>query len=110
MGWASLFIWGAAVLVAEATGVREQLLLLDGWSVFFTGAGAIVLFEAFIRMIVPGTRHLLAWNLIGGSVLICIGLGDELGWALAGASILATFGFLIALGTLFGRRESSRES
>jgi hypothetical protein len=92
------------VLIAETTGVRERFLWLDGWSVFFTGAGTIVLFEALLRALVPGTRGLLAWNLIGGAVLLSLGLGDEFGWAFVGAVVLGTVGLLTLAGTLERRK------
>jgi hypothetical protein len=87
-----LFLWGALVLGAEAAGIRARWTGMDGWSVFFTGAGILVLAEGGIRLLVPSARGLLAWNLIAGSVLLGLGLGDTIGWpwiGVAGMTALA---------------------
>jgi hypothetical protein len=55
-GWAALFLWGALVVVATNTDFSSDYDWWDGWSVFFVGAGVIVLGEALIRVAAPRYR------------------------------------------------------
>ncbi len=74
-GWAALFLWGAVVVVATYTDFSSDYDWWDGWGVFFVGAGAITLGEAFIRMFVPRYRSKWGWSLFWGSAFLALGLG-----------------------------------
>jgi len=102
-GWAAIFIWGGLVLLAETTNIAADSSWWDGWAVFFTGAGVIVLFEAVIRLFLPEYRQPLVWNLICGFVLLGIGLNDLVNWSWVWALALVAIGIIILQGT-FGRR------
>lgn len=103
IGWAAIFFWGALVLLAEPIGYSSRLSWWDGWGVFFTGAGAIVLVEAVVRLLVPGLRPSWWWSLIVGSVLLGIGLDSWDGLAWIWALALAAAGVAILRG-VFARR------
>lgn len=79
VGWAAIFIWGALVLLAQTTNFAANFSWWKGWSVFFTGAGVIVLVEGVIRLLIPQLRRRVVGCLIFGFILLGIGLGD-LGW------------------------------
>ena len=81
IGWASVFIWGALVLVAYVTDFAERASWWDGWGVFFTGVGAIVLIGTAIRWLVPRYRRAgLVLGLVFGLILLGIGLGGIALW------------------------------
>lgn len=75
IGWAALFLWAALVLVASSTDFSNEYDWWDGWSVFFLGAGVIVLVEALIRLAVPAYRDKFGWTLFWGALLLSFGLG-----------------------------------
>lgn len=75
VGWAAIFLWGAAVIVASYTDFSTDYDWWDGWGVFFVGAGVIVLAEAAIRLLVARYRSKLAWTFVWGVVSLSIGLG-----------------------------------
>ncbi|MDP6403168.1 MAG: hypothetical protein QF467_06435 [SAR202 cluster bacterium] len=80
VGWAVAFIWGGLVMLAEVTGFGANFSWWDGWAVFFTGAGVIVLLGTSLRLLVPEYRRKLVAGLVFGAVLLGIGLGDALAW------------------------------
>ena len=98
--WSSVLIWGALVILAEATGFASDSLgsWWEGWAVFFAGFGAIILVSTFYRMTVPEHRRPMAGGLILGFVLLGVGLGELLdSWNYIWVIIL----FAIALIILF---------
>ncbi len=80
VGWAAGFVWGAAVLLAEATGYSARFAWWDGWDVFFAGAGLLTLIQAAVRLTLPAQRHLVVKYLVFGAVLLAVGIGDRLDW------------------------------
>lgn len=94
IGWASVFIWGALVLLAHVTDFAESVSWWDGWGVFFTGVAAIVLIGTAIRWLVPRYRRAgLALGLVFGLILLGIGLGGIVIWIWA--VLLGTIGITI---------------
>ncbi len=100
IGWAVLLLWAAAILVAESMGLVDRLVWWDGWAVFFSGAGLIVLGEVAARALSPARRHSEAPGVIFGFILLGIGLdglaGGWLFWplvltAIAGSILVRTF-------------------
>lgn len=81
-GWGVAFIWGALVLLAEATGFSDDISWWDGWGVFFTGAGVISLISTLIRLQVPAYRRKWVGSLIWACVMLAIGLSawESAGW------------------------------
>jgi hypothetical protein len=75
IGWAALFLWAALVVVASSTEFSNEYESWDGWSVFWLGAGVIVLVEALIRLVVPAYRYKFGWTLFWGALLLSFGLG-----------------------------------
>ena len=98
VAWAATFFWAALVLLAEATGYSSRLSWWDGWGVFFTGAGAIVLVETVVRLLLRGYRSSWWWSLLVGSVLLAIGLDSWDGLAWIWALVLAAIGVAILRG------------
>jgi hypothetical protein len=85
--WAAAFIWAGVVWLASSLGY------LDGqaWSLFFFGAGMLVLIELGIRLLMPAHRRDLQGTLIWAAILFWLGDWDLL-WPVIlmaiGASIL----------------------
>ena len=81
VGWGAIFIWGGLVLLAEATDYAANFSGWNGWAVFFTGAGVIVLLGATIRLLLlPEHRRPMAGHLLCGLMLLTIGMGHEVVW------------------------------
>jgi len=76
IGWAALFLWGAAVLVAEHTSFSDDYDRWNGWGVFFVGAGVIVLVETLARLMMPEYRSKWGWSLFWGAAFLAVGLGE----------------------------------
>lgn len=104
IGWAAAFIWGGLVLLAGTTNFSANYAWWDGWSVFFTGLGVIVLLGTAVRLVIPRYRQSVVWGLIFGFILLGIGLDDLIGlssfWALA----LLIIGFVILMSAFSRRR------
>lgn len=98
IGWASGFIWGALVLLADVTGFVESFNWWDGWGLFFTGAGVITLLLTIVRLQIPSYRGKWVGSLIWGCILMAIGLGTwvNVGWLLVTA--LGVVGIIILRG------------
>ena len=94
--WAGAFIWAGVVWLASSLGY------LDGqaWSLFFFGAGVLVLIELAIRLLVPAHRRDLLGTLIWAAVLFW--LGD---WDLLWPVILIAIGAFILLLGFFRKLE-----
>lgn len=75
VGWALLFLWGALVIVGDATSFRDGLDWWEPWGVFFVGAGVIVLVEAVVRLFMTDYRSKFGWTLFWGAVFLSLGLG-----------------------------------
>ena len=95
LGWAAAFLWAALVLLAEAVGYPSGSSWWNGWAVFFVGAGAIVLVETAVRLVVPQYRSSWWWSLIVGAVLLGIGLDSWEAWAWICALAMAVLGVSI---------------
>lgn len=91
--WAAAFIWGGLVLLARTSGFAESISWWEGWSVFFTGLGVLLLIGAFIRTVVPAYHRKVVESLIFGLILLGIGLGNF--WVLIWPLALIIVGFVI---------------
>ena len=100
LGWAAGFIWGALVILAGATNLSANFSWWDGWAVFFTGAGVIVLIEVAVRMLIPKYRMGVVGNLIFSLILLTIGLGGLVGWVWVWPMVLIAIAVLIIGGAL----------
>jgi hypothetical protein len=87
IGWAAIFFWGALVLLAQVTNFAASFIWWDGWTIFLTGAGIIVLLEAAARLLIPEYRQRVVACMIFGFVLMGMALGDlgiwDLIWPIA---------------------------
>lgn len=119
--FALILIWAGVVLLARNLGILDifesllnQLNLAEldlpweipffgvtAWRTFFLGAGAIVLIEVVIRLVVPEYRRNVFGSIIGAIVLIALGLGS---WNLIWPLVLIAVGIAILLGGILGKR------
>lgn len=94
IGWAAGFVWAAFVILATHTAAAN-IVWWDGWAVFFTGAGVIVLLETGVRLLLPAYRKGIAAKLIFGFILIGIGLGGLIGWVWVWPAVLVVVAAVI---------------
>lgn len=94
--WALILIWGGVVLLLNNLEMLDTLNLdffnlpfdfpfpEQAWSLFFLGAGVIILIELLIRLLVPSYRQPLLGTFILAMVFIGIAFGNwDLVWAFA---------------------------
>lgn len=103
MLWAIILIWVGVALLADNLGFLVSLELLDAWSLIFIGAGALVIVEAVIRLLVPEYRRPVTGSLIFGVILLAIGLGDLVTWGAIWPVVLIIIGASLVLRNLGSR-------
>jgi hypothetical protein len=105
MVWAGILIWVGLVLLAESLG-----FLPDGievWSLFFLGAGVLILLEVLIRLLVPSYRRPVLGSIILAIVFLGIGgsaIFERLQSGVLWALVIIGVGVLLLLRGLTGRR------
>lgn len=87
--WAVVFIWaGLVIFLTLNLGYSAE----QGWSLFFLGAGVLVLIELAVRLLVPAHHRDLFGTLIWAGILFGLGTGN---WGLIGPLILIAIGISI---------------
>lgn len=118
--WAAILIWAGLVFLAVNTGWVENFLsgsffnrfLPEGmevfepgaWSLVALGAGAILLLEVLVRLMVPSFHRNIFGTLILAGVFLGVGLGNFFGWDLIWPVILIVLGFSVLLGGVLRRK------
>ena len=96
--WASMLIWAGVVFLADNLGLITGLTIagnrMGAWSVVFAGAGAIVLIEVVVRLVVPAYSRPVIGTFIFGMILLAIGLGEVFGSGLIWSIILIGIGVI----------------
>jgi hypothetical protein len=96
--WSGVLIWGALVILAEATDFASEQGWdwWEAWSVFLAGFGAVVLLGTLYRMMVPEARRPIAGGLILGFILLGVGLGELLdSWDYVWVGVLIAIAVII---------------
>ena len=105
--WAAILIWIGVVLLIGNMGLLDNLSILgrrvEVWSFGFLGAGAIVLLEVVVRLLVPAYRRAVGGTLVFAAILLGVGLGEIVGWILIGPLVLIALGVSVLLRGLFRR-------
>lgn len=113
--WGLILVWAGAVFLAANLGMLDSLFgvregppwlraLSGGWSLVFLGAGAFLLLEVLIRLLIPAYRQPVAGQLILAIVFIAIALGELVSWNILFPLILITIGLVFLLRGVFKRR------
>ena len=110
--WAVILIWGGVVWLAYNFGLLERFqgrlsklpfkfpFGAEVWTIFFAGAGLILLIEVLIRLTVPEYRRPVMGTVILAVVFIGLALGN---WNLIWPLVLIALGASILLRGLFKR-------
>lgn len=110
--WGTIFIWAGLVFLADNLGYLSGLGLrgdtvpgvfpfrISTWGLIFAGAGAIILLEVAVRLVMPEYRRHVAGSIILGFVFIGIGLGNLVSWNAIFALALIAVGIVILLRAL----------
>ncbi len=111
--WALILIWAGVVWLASNLGLFEdrRIGVVDlpwelpfepaAWTVFFLGAGVLVLIEVGIRLLMPAYRQPVLGSFIWAIVLFGIALGN---WAVIWPVILIAIGASILLRGFFSKK------
>ena len=111
--WAFILIWAGVVWLANNLGFFEDRRFGDvdlpwelpfetaAWTVFFLGAGALVLIEVGVRLLIPAYRRPVLGSLIWAIVLFGIALGN---WTIIWPVILIAVGASILLRGYFSKK------
>ena len=118
--WAAILIWAGSVFLAVNTGwvdryvsgyylsriLPEGMVIFEPgvWSIVAVGAGAILLLEVIIRMIVPSLHRNIFGTLILAGVFLGVGLGNFFGWDLIWPVILIVLGVSVLLGGVLRKK------
>ncbi|MFN2290125.1 MAG: hypothetical protein ACK2UC_02925 [Anaerolineae bacterium] len=103
--WAIIIIWGGLVLLAGNLGLYDGLQWVDGWEIFFVGAGGVLLLEVIFRVLTPAYRQPIIGSLILAFVLLAIGLGGLIGWGVIWGLVIIGVGVYVLFSGLLRRRE-----
>ena len=110
--WAFILIWAGLVWLANNFGFLDRIrfrftklpfdfpLRTEVWTLFFLGAGAILLIEVLIRLTVPEYRRPVMGTFILAIVFFGISLGN---WNLIWPLVLIVSGVSILLRGVFKR-------
>ncbi len=105
--WAAILIWIGVVLLIGNMGLLDNLSILgrrvEAWTFGFLGAGAIVLLEVVVRLLVPAYRRAVGGTHVFAVVLLGVGLGEIVSWTLIGPLVLIALGVSVLLRGLFRR-------
>lgn len=93
--WALVLIWAGVALLAGNLGLFDGIEWIDGWDLFFAGAGLILLGEVAIRLLMPAYSGPIIGTLIIAAVFLAIGLGGLLNWGAIWALILIGAGVYV---------------
>jgi ABC-type Mn2+/Zn2+ transport system permease subunit len=92
--WGVILIWGGLVWLASNFKLFEDTAL-EGWALFFLGAGVILLLEVAFRLLLPAYRQAVLGTVILGVVFLAIVIF---------AVVVVAIGIVILLRGLFGSR------
>ena len=93
------------MLLAESLNLLDWFPWLEPWSLFFLGAGAILLLEVGIRLLMPAYRQPVILNAILGIIFLAIGLGDIISWECLLPLAVIVAGLYLLFRGVFRRRE-----
>jgi len=96
--WAGILIWLGLVLLADNLDWLPDGI--NAWSLFFFGAGGIILLELVVRYLMPAYRRPLLGTFILGIVFLAIGasgLFEGWNWGVMWAILLVGLGVLLLL-------------
>ncbi len=97
VGWAIIFIWAAIVYALGLSGFTDSYTWWNGWSVFFTGFGAVVIIQSIIHFYVNQKSKAIG-SFIFGFILLVIGLGGFIDTSWAWIVFLIILALLILIG------------
>jgi hypothetical protein len=103
--WAIILIWAGLVLLAGNLNLLAWFPFLEPWSLFFLGAGTILLLEVGFRLLLPSYRQPVIGTVILAVVFLAIGLGSIVGWrCILPVAVIGT-GLYLLLNALLRRRQ-----
>lgn len=103
--WAVILIWGGLVLLAGNLGLFDRFEAIEGWDIFFLGAGVILLLEVVFRLLAPAYRQPIIGNMILAIVFLAIGLGNLVNWGIIWGLAIIAIGIYLLLGGARRRRQ-----
>lgn len=103
--WAIIVIWAGLMFLANNLKLLNWFPFVEPWSLFFLGAGAILLLEVGFRLLIPAYRQPVILNVILGIVFLAIGLGDIISWQCVLPLAVIAAGLYLLFSGIFRRRQ-----
>jgi hypothetical protein len=103
--WAIILIWAGLVLLAGNLGLFDAFEGINGWEIFFIGAGGFLLLEVLFRLLTPAYRQPVIGNIILAFVFLAIGLGGLVKWGVIWGLVIIGIGLYVLFTGLRRRRE-----
>lgn len=103
--WAVIVIWAGLMFLANNLNLLDWFPFVEPWSLFFLGAGAILLLEVGFRLLIPAYRQPVILNVILGIVFLAIGLGDIISWQCILPLAVIAAGLYLLFSGIFRRRQ-----
>lgn len=101
--WALILIWSGLVLLADNLELFAGAGWFGTWGLILTGAGALVLLEVVLRLLVPAYRRPVGGSLIWAAILLGLGLSNLVGASIAWPLVLIALGVgLLVRGLIAG--------
>jgi hypothetical protein len=101
LGSITRFLDGLRIRAFDELPWEIPFIRLEALSIFFIGAGVIVLVEIVVRLLVPAYRKGVMGSFIGAIVLFALGTGN---WSLIVPLILIAIGVSTLLGAFSRKR------
>jgi hypothetical protein len=103
--WAIILIWAGLVLLASNLGLFDAFEEINGWELFFVGAGGFLLLEVLFRLLMPAYRTPVIGNIILAFVFLAIGLGGLVNRGVIWGLVIIGIGVYVLFSGLLRRRE-----
>jgi hypothetical protein len=102
--WALILVWAGLVLLANNLKLLAWLPF-EVWSLFFLGAGAILLLEVGFRLLFPSYRQPVIGTVVVAIVFFAVGLASIATWRCILPLAVIAVGLYLLLSVFLRRRE-----
>ncbi len=99
--WAGILIWAGVALLTYNLGLLGDFPILSemtSWGLVFAGAGALLVLEVVIRLLIPAYSGPVVGTLILGMIFLGLAFSGFIGWQVIFAFLLIGIGLAVLIG------------